>query len=151
MERAVRLPKGPELERRASLRFPLALEVRYSVSRRRRQVATGSGHVIDMSSSGLRFAIAGPLEPGLKLNVSIDWPVLLDGCVLLQLIVTGGVVWSSGTETALQIERAYFKTRSAGLKVASNRESEGPSVANAKAVNANTVWSLLPGRPTRTG
>src|ERR1017187_3611877 len=89
MERAVRLPKGPELERRASLRFPLALEVRYSVSRRRRQVATGSGHVIDMSSSGLRFAIAGPLEPGLKLNVSIDWPVLLDERVLLQLIVTG--------------------------------------------------------------
>ena len=82
-----------------------------------------------LSSSGLRFATQGPLEPGLKLDVAINWPVLLDGRVQLQLIVTGVVVWSSGTETALQIQRHDFRTRSVRLKATSPQESDGLSVA----------------------
>ena len=109
------LPKEPRSERRASVRFPLTLDVRYSVSHRRAPVEAGSGQIIDLSSSGLRFAAQGPLEPGLKLDVAIDWPVLLDGRVQLQLIVTGVVVWSSGTETALQIQQHDFRTRSVRL------------------------------------
>jgi c-di-GMP-binding flagellar brake protein YcgR len=115
-ERRVRLPKEPRSERRASVRFPLTLDVRYSVSHRRAPVEAGSGQIIDLSSSGLRFAAQGPLEPGLKLDVAIDWPILLDGRVQLQLIVTGVVVWSSGTETALQIQQHDFRTRSVRLK-----------------------------------
>jgi hypothetical protein len=52
--------------------------------------------MIDISSSGLRFATPGPLGPGRKLAVAIDWPVLLDGRVQLQLILAGTVVWSTG-------------------------------------------------------
>ena len=118
-EPRVRLPKDPRPDRRASVRFPLNLDVRYSVSHRHAPVKTGSGQIVDLSSSGLPFAAQGPLEPGLKLDVVIDWPVLLDGRVQLQLIVTGRVVWSSGTETAMQIERHDFRTRSVGLNAAS--------------------------------
>jgi hypothetical protein len=140
-ERRVRLPKDPGPDRRASVRFPLTLEVHYSVSHRCAPVETGSGQIIDLSSSGLRFAAQGPLEPGLKLDVAVNWPVLLDGRVQLQLIVTGVVVWSSGTETALRIQRHDFRTRSVGLKAASPQESDGLSVAGVKAVNANAVGS----------
>ena len=69
--------------------------------------------------------VQGPLEPGLKLDVAIDWPVLLDGRVQLQLTVTGVVVWSSGTETALQIQQHDFRTRSVRLKAMSPQESDG--------------------------
>jgi hypothetical protein len=110
-DRRARMP-GHEPDRRANDRFPLTLDVRYSVSHRGTRVRTGSGQTVDLSSSGLRFAAKGPLEPGLKLNVAITWPVLLDGRVQLQLIVTGVVVWSSATETALKIERHDFRTRS---------------------------------------
>jgi len=108
-----------EPERRASVRFPLTLDVRYSVSHRGAKVRTGSGQTIDLSSSGLRFAAGGPLEAGLKLNVAITWPVLLDGRIQLQLIVTGVVVWSSATETALKIEQHDFRTRSVRPKTRS--------------------------------
>jgi hypothetical protein len=120
MERRVRLPKEPGPERRASVRYPLTLDVRYSVSRRRAPVEMGLGQLIDLSSSGLRFVAQGPpLEPGLKLDIAINWPVLLDDHVQLQLIVTGVVVRSSGTEVALQIQRHDFRTRSVGLNAAS--------------------------------
>ena len=115
----VRLPKAAGPDRRASVRFPLTLDIRYAVSHRCAPIETGSGQVIDLSSSGLRFAAQSLLEPGLKLDVAINWPVLLDGRVQLQLIVTGRVVWSNGTETAMEIERHDFRTRSVGLHVAS--------------------------------
>ena len=141
IERWVRLPKDPGADRRTSVRFPLTLDVRYSVSRRRAPAKTGSGQLIALSSSGLRFAAQGPLEPGLKLDVAIDWPVLLDGSVHLQLVVTGTVVWSSETETAVRIYRHDFRTRSVGLRAALPQESDGPSVAGVKAVNADAVGS----------
>jgi hypothetical protein len=140
-ERRVRLPKDAGPDRRASVRFPLTLDVRYSVSHRRAPLETGSGQIIDLSSSGLRFAAQGPMEPGLKLDVAINWPVLLDGRVQLQLIVTGVVVWSSGTETALQIQRHDFRTRSVRLKATSPQESDGLSVVGVNAVNADAVGS----------
>jgi len=150
-ERRVRLPKEPKSDRRASVRFPIALDVRYTVSRHRALVKTGSGKLVDLSSSGLRFVARGPLEPGLKLDVAIDWPILLDGRVQLQLIVTGTVVWSSDTETAMRIDRHVFRTRGMGLSAALPQESEGPRVASVKAVKADPVGSLLIGRPARTG
>jgi c-di-GMP-binding flagellar brake protein YcgR len=119
MERQVRLPKEPGADRRASVRYPLTLDVRYAVSRRQAPVETGVGQLIDLSSSGLRFVAQGPLEPGLKLDIAIDWPVLLDERVHLQLTATGVVVRSRGTEVALQIQSHDFKTRREGLNVAS--------------------------------
>jgi PilZ domain-containing protein len=107
----VRLAEYPRPERRANARFPLTLEIRYSVSDGHARGESGLGQTIDLSSSGLRFAAKRPLEPGLTIDVAINWPVLLDGRVQLQLIVTGIVVWSSGAETALQIQRHDFRTR----------------------------------------
>jgi hypothetical protein len=132
MERQVRLPKEPGPDRRASVRFPLSLDVRYSVSHRHAPLETGSGQIIDLSSSGLRFAAQGPLEPGRKLDVAILWPVRLDEHVQLQLVVTGVVVWSSGTESALRIQRHDFRTRRVGLKAASPQEADGLSGAGVK-------------------
>ena len=113
MEQGVPLPKHSGPERRASVRFPLALEV-HSFSRRLGSVGRRLGNMIDISSSGLRFATPGPLKPGRKLAVAIDWPVLLDERVRLQLILGGRVVWSTETETAMRIQRHEFRTRSDG-------------------------------------
>jgi hypothetical protein len=88
-------------------------------------VETGSGRTIDLSSSGLSFPADRSLETGQKLDVSIDWPALLDGGVKLQLIVSGVVVRTAGTATALQIRRHEFKTRHVGLKVVPPQESVG--------------------------
>ena len=120
-----RLPTHPSSERRASVRFPLALDVRYTVAGRRGSMESGSGRTIDLSSSGLRLATVRPLPVGQRVDVSIDWPVLLDGRVQLQLVATGIVAWSRGTKTALRIQRHQLRTRGVEVITVSRQESVG--------------------------
>jgi hypothetical protein len=123
--RRVRLPKDLSSDRRTSVRYPLNLEVRYSVAGRRGAVETGYGRTIDMSSSGLSFTADKPVPIGHKLDLSIDWPARLDGDVQIQLVASGVVVRNSGAVTALRIERHEFRTRRAGSRVVPRRESVG--------------------------
>ena len=125
ISRRVRLQRGPDTDRRASLRFPLNLEVRYSVASRRGPVETGSGCTIDMSSSGLSFTADRPLLIGQKLDLSIDWPARLDDDVQLQVVVSGVFVRTTGAVIALRIERHEFRTRRAGSKVVPRQEMVG--------------------------
>ena len=53
--RRVRLLEGRDRDRRGSVRFPLKLELRYSVVGHRGPAENGSGRIIDMSTSGLCF------------------------------------------------------------------------------------------------
>jgi hypothetical protein len=117
-EQRVRLSRDESPERRATKRFPMTLEVRYVVLGRSAPVEPGSGRTIDLSSSGLSFTADRPLPIGQQLDVSIDWPVLLGGGVQLQLIMSGTVVRSNGSATALQIERHEFRTRRGVMKSA---------------------------------
>ncbi len=109
------LARDTKPERRAGTRFPFALEVRYTVLGGHPPTETGFGRTIDLSSSGLSFTANTPLSAGRKLDVSIDWPVLLDGCIQLQLVMRGHVVRTEGFMTGLQIERHEFRTRRGGL------------------------------------
>ncbi len=124
-DRRVPVPKDTKRDRRTSVRFPLTLDVRYCVLHRNGPIETGCGQLIDVSSSGLRFTAQGPIETGLKLDVAINWPVLLDGRIQLQLTVSGVVVRSSGTEISMRIQRHDFRTRSVQLKSAVPKESNG--------------------------
>jgi len=111
-ERPVRLPDQPRGERRSGVRYPLTLRVRYSVlDLHGGEPETGLGHTVDFSSSGLLFTADKPLEPGLKVELWIDWPVPLDGGVQLQLTAAGTVVRNDGCSTALRIQRHSFRTR----------------------------------------
>jgi hypothetical protein len=97
------------LERRASPRYRRTLVVRYKQPNRPGPPETG--RIIDLSRSGWRFTAERPLQAGLRLDVFLDWPVLLDGGVQLRLIAWGVVAWTNGTETALRIERREYRTR----------------------------------------
>ena len=110
---------------RAGTRFPLSLEVRYAVSGRQTSLETGSGRTINLSSSGMSFTADGPLLIGQTLDLCLDWPVLLDGAIRLQLMMSGEVVRTNGTMTALQIRRHEFRTRRVGLKAVPLLESAG--------------------------
>jgi len=111
--RRVRLMKGLNPDRRGSVRFPVNLEVRYSVLGHCVPAESGSGRTIDMSSSGLSFTTDRPLSIGQRLDLSIDWPVLLDGGAQLQIVASGVVVRTAGAVTAIRMERHDFRTRGA--------------------------------------
>lgn len=121
----VLLPRDESSERRASVRFPLSLDLRYVVLGDGAPRERGSGRVIDLSSAGLSFTAERPLLIGRKVDVSLDWPVLLDGGVQLQLIMSGRVIRSNGSAVALKIERHEFRTRRSGLKGAPTQEASG--------------------------
>ena len=109
----VRLLKGLDPDRRGNVRFPLKLEVRYSVVGERGPAENGTGRTNDMSTSGLCFTADRPLSVGQRLDLSIDWPVLLREGVQLQLVTSGVVVRTTGAVIALKIGRPEFKTRRA--------------------------------------
>jgi len=90
--------------------FPLDLEVRYLNPERPVPFEVVSGRTLAMSSCKLRFIAEKLPQIGQPLQIFIDWPVLLDGDVKLQLIISGIVVQTHGTTVALKIHRHDFRT-----------------------------------------
>ena len=71
----------------------------------------GTGHTNLMSSLELIFTADQPLEPGMKAEISIAWPALLDDRVRLQLIVVGTVVRTQEGLNVLSILKHHYRTR----------------------------------------
>jgi hypothetical protein len=108
--------RSPTSESRTKIRFPLNLELRYSVVDPCGPIESGVGRTIDMSSSGLALTADKPLSIGQTLDLSIDWPVQLDGGVQLQLVVFGVVVRTTGAVAGLRIVCHEFRTRRADVR-----------------------------------
>lgn len=72
---------------------------------------------MDLSRSGVRFTADRPLVAGLKVELAIHWPVLLDGGVQLQLVLSGRIVWAGENEAAMEILRHEFRTRGGKFKL----------------------------------
>src|ERR1700675_2953972 len=88
------------LERRLRVRFPLELLVRYRTLDRPRPL-TGRGWIINMSSGGVLVAAQNEIGAGIAVELSIEWPFLLDGRVPLQLVAAGRVVRCDTSSFAL--------------------------------------------------
>ena len=104
-------PEQTNPERRLKSRYNLALELSYCVIGGSRCGEAGRGRTLDVSSAALRFAAERPLTAGGWMEIVVEWPTLLDGRIPLQLIATGVVVRTRGTETVVKIEHYMFKTR----------------------------------------
>jgi len=65
-----------------------------------------------MSTTGMLFTTTGRyLDPGLDLEISIDWPALLNDDTPLQLSVVGRVVRVKGSQVAVRMTKREFRTR----------------------------------------
>ena len=97
-------------ERRSDRRYEVHLELGWKLIRRRRVVDNGQGHTIDLSSGGIFFDSGRQFPVGLKVELSISWPVLLHNVRPLQLIVAGRIVRSAGNRAAIQTLQHEFRT-----------------------------------------
>src|SRR4051812_33212416 len=98
-------------DRRRKQRFAIEQELRYKILvRGSRIVGTGTGTSLNISSSGIWFNTPN-LPAKLPVEVSIDWPVLLDESRAMQLSIYGAVVRSNDQGTAVSIHRYEFRTR----------------------------------------
>jgi hypothetical protein len=97
-------------ERRADKRYTLLLDLRWKLVRRRRVLESGTGHTLDLSSSGILLDAGRHLPEGLNLELSVSWPVLLHNVAPLQLSVSGRIVRSEGSQAAIQMVQHEFRT-----------------------------------------
>jgi hypothetical protein len=66
---------------------------------------------VDVSSSGVQFVSDGSLKPGDRIEVALEWPLMLHGEVSQRLLALGTVVWAQGNHVGMQFQQTEFKTR----------------------------------------
>jgi hypothetical protein len=104
-------------DRREDRRYPMALELKYKLIRRRRVLEVGKGATLDLSTGGILFEAEHALPVGLNVELLIDWPVLLHNVAPMRLMVTGKIVRNAGRQVAIQSVQHEFRTQgSAGVQ-----------------------------------
>ncbi|MGA2742432.1 MAG: PilZ domain-containing protein [Bryobacteraceae bacterium] len=123
---------GPAVERRAALRFAIGQEVLYKIlDHRAAAPESGVGMTLDISSGGVLFETVQRLNPGKRVELSVNWPAQLeDGCPL-KFVAVGRVVRAEDTWAAMHIEQYEFRTR---------RNKELPQIEPEKPLRARVSY-----------
>jgi hypothetical protein len=111
-------------DRREDRRYTISLEVRYKLIRRRRVLDTGVGCTVDLSSGGILFEADRPLPVGLNLELSIEWPALLNDIAPMRLQVVGRIVRTENNRVALRTVQHEFRTQGGRLQTAEKAPGE---------------------------
>lgn len=101
-------------ERRCRRRYGIRLPLRFKIVRDGLVIAAGVGDTIDMSSKGIAFRCASIFKRRTRLEISVSWPVLLDGTCPLQLVVQGSVIRSELKSTVVRVTSHDFRTNAGG-------------------------------------
>jgi hypothetical protein len=113
---SAKVPKSLETiggDRRCDRRYDIRLEVRWELLRREKTKDSGLGYTVDLSSRGVLVETGRKLPAGLKVRLSIAWPVLLHNTTPLQLYAEGRVIRSDNQRAAIRIGR--HELRAAGI------------------------------------
>src|SRR4051794_15481192 len=100
-----------ERERRIKRRFTIDQEVKYKMLYGQRIAETGVGRTMNISSGGVWFTTEKMLTSGMPVELSMNWPVLLNDSCPMKLMIYGCVVRSNEKGAAVAIERYEFRTQ----------------------------------------
>ena len=98
------------IERRSRLRFSVELKVQYQ-TRGRSDIFRGTGRVVNISSDSVLVAGEHQIRPGTRIELSIEWPFLLEGRIPLHLVTSGKVVRSGTSGFAVVLAGYQFRTK----------------------------------------
>jgi hypothetical protein len=102
-------------ERRIKLRYRLDLTVRYRC-RAAGTVVLGEGLAVNISSGGVLVASQHQMDAGVLVELSIEWPALLDGRTPLQLMAFGRVLRRGDSHFVASVERHEFRTMKSSIQ-----------------------------------
>src|ERR1700686_542301 len=105
-----------ERERRIKRRFHIDQEVKYKMLYGQRIAETGVGRTMNISSGGVWFSTENMLTSGMPVELSMNWPVLLNDSCPMKLMIYGCVVRSNEKGAAVAIERYEFRTQGRTLQ-----------------------------------
>jgi len=100
-----------ERERRIKRRFQIEQEVKYKMLYGQRIAETGAGKTVNISSGGVWFTTENTLTPGMPVELSMNWPVLLNDSCPMKLMIYGCVIRTNDRGAAVAIERYEFRTQ----------------------------------------
>ncbi len=95
-------------------RYPVSLHVTYKLFHNGRIQRLGSGQTLDVSSGGVCFECPDPLPPAGSIELTINWPCLLEGVCPLKLVMRGRIVRLDGQRIAVEAQHHEFRT--AGIR-----------------------------------
>ncbi|HXJ40466.1 MAG TPA: response regulator [Bryobacteraceae bacterium] len=98
-------------ERRTNARFPCRLAVTYQTLEHPILAGQGTSETLNISSKGLLFTSNERFEAGQLVQVSLDWPAMLENQVPLKLVAEGRIVRNANGQTAMTIDKYEFRTR----------------------------------------
>src|SRR5215831_3402651 len=100
----------PALERRrGKQRFQIEQDVSFRILDGKEKGRTGRGRTIELSSRGVRLTTDRPLPLGAPVELSIDWPILLDGRCLMKLVIGGTVLRQEDTTAVVSVRASEFR------------------------------------------
>ena len=94
--------------------FPVALDLQYKVLSGRNP-STGRGQTSLFGSRTLVFTSDQEVRYGVRIELSVFWPVLLDDRVKLQLMIQGRAIGVHGNRITVSIGKHHFRTRGGAL------------------------------------
>ena len=97
--------------RRTKQRFVIDRPMTYKLVKNDLVTGTGTGETVDMSSGGIAFTASETFRVGSHIELSVSWPVLLNGDCAMKLVVEGRVVRSTNQLTAIRMDRHEFRTQ----------------------------------------
>ncbi len=99
-------------ERRTTRRYDLHLPVHFRVSQKGAVARWGTGTTREMSTTGLSFRTRKPLPIGAHVEVIVDWPAKYADEQPIDLQLTGFIVRSDSSRTAVKVTSRRFRINS---------------------------------------
>jgi hypothetical protein len=96
-------------DRRSNRRYPIVLEVEYKVLERHQVVELGSGFTQNISSSGVLFEVNDTLRSTGAIELTLQWPFLLDGVHPLRLVIKGRVIRNHGHGKRIAVTVKHYE------------------------------------------
>jgi hypothetical protein len=102
--------ESPRGKRQVGPQFPIRLDLEYRQMTNRTILLRGNGRTVSMSGESIVFESEPALQPGLRIEVRIQWPVKLNLVVDLVLQVFGRTIAAPPGCSAILMERYDFRT-----------------------------------------
>ena len=105
--------QGPQRRtevRGAPHRYPIPLRLSYKATAKHGPVY-GFGEIRMISNKEIIFAVGDGLEPGMRAEIAVAWPCLLDDRIRLQLVLQVTITGSQDNVTEGRIRSHNFRIR----------------------------------------
>ena len=93
------------------MQFPLVLPLKYKTISSKGKAISGTGSTVLLSSTDIVFNADRPLGSGVRCEISIAWPVLLETKIGLQLVLRSVITRSEAQFVMGRFSQYEFRTR----------------------------------------